>query len=164
MNYVLRWHLGRQFLEIDWHWKVLSVLTACRIKMFCRHGPTALKTTTDQYKDFKDKFLLDASKSNLHPGCVALLSDLLAHGIVAKLPDTKIEINDLFHTLSGPVHYSRKPLPNVPGIYIGGDQPMTSALAMCMARLQGEHVIWSFMFWMHLANRNVDFDLSAGKF
>ena len=100
--------------------------------------PKTLKTTSDQYNDFKDNFLLDASK-NLHPDCVALLSDLSGYGIVAKLPDVKNEINDLFHTLSSPMHYSRKPLPNIPGIYIGGDQPMTAALAICMAMLQGQH-------------------------
>uniref|UniRef100_A0A7S0QXH8 Uncharacterized protein n=1 Tax=Cryptomonas curvata TaxID=233186 RepID=A0A7S0QXH8_9CRYP len=100
--------------------------------------PESLKTTTEQYGDFRDKFLLDASNTYMRRDCIKLNLDLSALGIVAALPDVKNELKDLFRTLSGHVHY-RNPLPTIPGIYIGGDQPTTSALAICMARLQGEH-------------------------
>ena len=76
---------------------------------------------------------------NLREPCKSWLTELENYGIVTKERNVVSELNDLYHGLSSKVHHSDKLSTSASsGIYIGGEQPITSALAITMLTLQSE--------------------------
>ena len=76
---------------------------------------------------------------NLREPCKSWLKELETYGIVTKERNVVSELNDLYHGLSSKVHHSDKLSTSASsGIYIGGEQPITSALAITMLTLQSE--------------------------
>ena len=93
-------------------------------------------STTALLNDFRTKVLLDASGS-LRPSYQQLTATLAGFGIDAKMDDVKAHLAILYKTLSFSFHYNVRPLPSIdPGIYIGGEEPMATALALTMLALQ----------------------------
>jgi hypothetical protein len=90
-------------------------------------------STTALLNEFRSKILLDASGS-LRPSYQQLTATLAGFGIDAKMDDVKAHLAILYKTLS--FSYVR-PLPSIdPGIFIGGEEPMATALALTMLALQ----------------------------
>ena len=95
----------------------------------------AKSSYTMQYEQLRDSRLL-FDKNKMRDRCKAWLRELNDLGIYSKEMSVVNEMKDLYHELSTRIHHPRGLI--APGIYIGGEQPLTSALSLAMLTLQKE--------------------------